>query len=164
MRQDLGTDDNNDDAGNFPTVDVDTSNIQATAHNDASNVHTSAHSGSGIATDADDSATDANDSATNDDDSSDNDGSSDGGSTSDTEDTTPEECQTKESSSTSQDESYVPPWLHDVSIPAPSVLFATTADILKFVNQFNSVAPCTTNGAKANLFQLAFFEGQGWHC
>ena len=45
MRQDLGTDDNNDDAGNFPTVDVDTSNIQATAHDDASNVHTSAHSG-----------------------------------------------------------------------------------------------------------------------
>ena len=162
MRQDLGTDDNNDDAGNFPTVDVDTSNIQATAHDDASNVHTSAHSGSGIATDADDSATDANDSATDDNDSSDDDGSSDGGSISDTEDTTPEDCQTEESSSTSQDESYVPPWLDDMSIHAPSVLFATTADILKFVNQFNSVAPCTTNGCKGQLVPAGFFlKGRG---
>ena len=157
MGQDLGTDDNNDDAGNFPTVDADTSNIQATAHDDASNIHTSAHSGSGIATDADDSATDANDSATDDDNSSDDDGSSDGGSISDTEDTTPEDCQTEESSSTSQDESYVPSWLDDMSIPAPSVLFATTADILKFVNQFNSVAPCTTNGCKGQLVPAGFF-------
>ena len=48
----------------------------------------------------------------------------------------------------------MPPWLHCMSKPAPeapSILFTTTSDIFKFVNQINSASLCSTNQCKGQL-------------
>ena len=79
----------------------------------------------------------------------------------------PEEWEIEESSSgdeSSQDITYVPPWLHCMSEPAPeapSILFATTSDILKFVNQINSASLCSTNQCKGKLVESIWLQGKG---